>query len=619
MRRVRSRVALRPSRGGRASARRTPVVLGVLAALLAACAPAANGATATWPAVSTAPPTPAALTALTDRLVDAWAPYRQAGGLFRDPIAGGSMGGYGGMMLDDATVRAGVRRGDAGLTWLGLTSIDARLSASNSSSPFDLLAAVNAYRYADRNLAGNATWRFMRPRWRDRLARWALPTPQNNPSSHDCYTDVDCFNNWKLVEAAGIAQLLDTGIPGSGTGALTDRAGLCARIGRWTNDLAVASAGPRTRVLGALARFVGDRPKEPLAYHGFSIAALAIVFDSPSGSRCMGPAGRRLFREGRQFTLGAMAPDGSVSYQGRSNEQTWTLAATLAVGATALKGATAGAWSRALRVTWAALQRRAWVDGVLVTTPGTIAGTYAGTDSYADLVTYNGLVAFELGQAAAALPPTLPDPKSIVADHDGTGIDDALGSGVVTLRRGPWWLAVQARSTAKDRRSLAGTLQVEHRKGGAWSTITPGRPTGPAEPTPLPQLRVGPRWASLVMHPSSVRVSSDTIQEVGTFRDGHRAVLTTRVRWRIGPAGVTQSVRLRRGDRVRWTTYVSTPRTASRGWTTPLSRVAFTQPGRRDGSTRGAPTALDAAARQALWISRPARRAGWSSQTIDAR
>src|SRR5262249_23717087 len=79
------------------------------------------------------------------------------------------------------------------------------------------------------------------------------------------------------------------------------------------------------------ARELSDPGPEPPSYHVFSTALLGITADTEPGA--MTPATVKLREQVTAYALQLMAPDGQLSFAGRSLDQSWVQAAGAALGA----------------------------------------------------------------------------------------------------------------------------------------------------------------------------------------------------------------------------------------------------------------------------------------------
>ena len=196
------------------------------------------------------------------------------------------------------------------------------------------------------------------------------------------------------------------GLDGSPGSLAADPERVQQEISTTINDFAVHAAGPLVRVPAArracspiLPRTrsptTSSRPTCSSAVHG----ALPAAF---------GPAALRLRAQAGRFALAQMAPDGDLAYAGRSDEESWVLAAAAALGARRAEeaGPDAPRWrtfaDRALARLWR--EHPLLADGTIPIVPGLHRRWEDGMlDPYAQMAQYNGLTLWLLDDAGGAL------------------------------------------------------------------------------------------------------------------------------------------------------------------------------------------------------------------------
>ncbi|MEI6448267.1 MAG: hypothetical protein WCO96_10390, partial [Actinomycetes bacterium] len=111
-------------------------------------------------------------------------------------------------------------------------------------SPFPFLGIAHAYRFASRTFPSNEA---LAPTMA-RVETWLLARgPGEQRPGHDCYSDPDCWVNWKLVRALAVAELLDAPPPGNAPAGswLADRAGGREWVRETVNTRAPSAVGPQ--------------------------------------------------------------------------------------------------------------------------------------------------------------------------------------------------------------------------------------------------------------------------------------------------------------------------------------------------------------------------------------
>lgn len=449
-----------------------------------ATAALAIAATAFTPATAGAAVDGAAVRAYTDHVASAWSVHQQADGTIRDPLQPSSRGiSYGTVMLGDAMLGAAAGGGDAAVGDRAASLIRASMVLGAPADPFNLLAIAALARRGDTEYGSVESWHAMRAdlrAWAGQIARY----PWQGSDGH-CFTTPGCYSNFQLVWSAGAAELLGAGVDGAPGSLAADRPRVEQEIRTTVNDLAVHAAGRTARGVGAPARVLSDPPQNPLAYHLFSTYMLERVHSAlPS---VFGPAGLKLRAEAGRYALALMAPDGDLAYAGRSDQESWVLAAAAALGArrAAEGGPDAPRWrsfaDRALERLWR--EHSVLADGTIPIVPGLRARWEDGMlDSYAQMAQYNGLTVWLLADAAAHWP-AVDAPRAPLPADRNLLVDDLGGTGLVWGRHGDVWWAVSGRRTAPGPRYDQGVVAVKslaHGKPLDLVAARPreGRPTG---------------------------------------------------------------------------------------------------------------------------------------------
>lgn len=518
--------------------------------LVAACASLALACSA--PAFS-----PGDARAAADRASTAWMRLQHTSGAFTDPVSGRESAGYGNVMIGYGLLRAGERSGDARVVAAGVRAVDAGIRRPPAArGVFDALAAASAYDFARRSLAGDPSFRAARGRWEEYLRTFVAPAVSEKLRA--CVASPDCFHNHEVVGAFADLRLLGTGVRSSVPGTR-----LAAPDELRAAALDVIAAGVPAATGGGAFGLLSDTGSWPLAYHAFSTAMLAGAVgeageDAPAASRAA------LARAVR--TLGAfMAPDGDVAYIGRRQQQGWALASSMLAAATARRLGGLGDASSLEAVADRAFTRLRRVNrfgpGGLGAVPRELTragGGYRGVD--ANQIVSSSLVIFLLNLAAdeeerageghaGALP----------ADSDGSFLDRSQ-AGFAAVRRGDVWFAVHRRPHGADRRYDFGLVALKQRvPGGGWRDLLRPRPLtrGLTADSAGPVIvGAGRRW---LPWGERIAVAGGGVVVVrGGWRAQDGTWLRRGVTFRFAPVagGVALTFPLRRGDKVRLTTFL---------------------------------------------------------------
>ena len=474
------------------------MAIAVAAVSLAALEPAVTDDAGAGPQAGLQHRTGAAMERIVARIAAGWVDRRADSVLFVDPVTGGAGHGYGPAMLAEVLMRDGARRHDGRMLRAGMRalSVNSERAARDgvAGNPLELLAIASAYRWAEQTLADDRRW----TRWsrapRTYLRTWGYSAVGR--AAARCFASPSCWNNYKIVDAAAVLMLLETGLrPASPSARLADRErARAAALG--TLELDVPRAlGRRAEAHGADGALTGlgllaDQPTYPLAYHAMSVAALARALEV-LGDRAP-PVARESFRRAMLAQASFMAPDGDVAFLGRAQGESWVLAATAYAGE-ACAGIFASSQPRSARIC-ATLASRAvqrlkrlhgFGGGVLAIVPRftAVAPTGEGLEHYARVMTFNGLIGMFLGWArrgAATASDVAPMPLPL--DRGGYFVDPDRARLVV--RRGPVWFAVHAVGPIRvnDLRYDFGITALKFRRGNHWVDVIPQRPLAESGP-----------------------------------------------------------------------------------------------------------------------------------------
>ena len=434
--------------------------------------------------------TAAELTGVVDRAAAAWAGRQDPGGLFLDPRTGDPVEGYGNAMLGYALLRAGERTGDRRLVRSGVSAIGTTLGEAPAvRGVFDVLAIAASYDFARARLARDPSFAAARARWEEYLR--AVVAPNIDNEVRDCIVSPSCFHNHEAVAAAAQLELLATGLRSDQPGALLADPGAL-------RDAALAEVGEAAEVARGDAAWTGeeesfsglallsDSGNQPLAYHALSTAMLARSVELLGDGAPA--AARAALRRAAGASAGLMAPDGSVAYIGKRQEQLWALAGTIAAAEIAIReggegegGAAEGERQRLRAASDRALAR---IRARYPLTPrGLPIVPRSGRDAFVrdgvdgDPMTFNGLALFLLELAADAAPGEQDgDAPALPADADGAFVDRTQ-NGFAAVRRGDVWFAVHRRHPPRDLRNDFGLVAAKWRApSGGWVDVLAPRP-----------------------------------------------------------------------------------------------------------------------------------------------
>ena len=422
-----------------------------------------------------------------------WPGLQNDDGTFPDYVFGGRPGfsaRYGESMLGYGLLRTGVREDDRRLIDAGLRGVSYAVGREDLQrdrpSVFESLAVAAAYNLGRRHLEDYAPWERRRAPWATWLRRVRLLRVDT----------VDRFVNKQAVEAVGVLEMLRTGVHSSRGEAVLG--GRRARARELAIDLVdrripAIAAGEGTEVGGRRALLLSDPPSNPPAYHALALGFLARAVDL-LGERAS-PRARSALRAVVEASWRLAAPDGDLSFHGRSQEQAWTLACTAygALVAAREPGSPAASDARYAALADRALRRLAdrypvgprgmWIVPALAKDPQ--AGG-RGMDGYAGASVYCGLTLVALGWALDAMGDTPPPAGAIAADAEGGARVSRGESEVAVARAGDVWLAVKAAPSLEvwpqDLRYDFGVVALKRRGAAGWTDLVPIRPRTHEEP-----------------------------------------------------------------------------------------------------------------------------------------
>ena len=461
------------------------------------------------------------IAAFADRASAVWAKRQDPRGYFTDPLTGRHQGGYGNVMIGYGLLRAGARAGDAELVRAGVRGVNTTLAEPPAErGVFDLLAMAVAYDYARTHLASDPSVAAARPRWRRYLRQTGGPNTDNR--AQQCILSPACFHNHEAVGAVADLELLRTGLRSRRPRSAIRRAAL--------HEVGVAEPA-----FAQGAGLLSDTGAWPLAYHALCTAMLRRSVEL-LGRRAPA-ASRRALRQTVAALRGFMAPDGTVAYIGRRQEDLWSLAAAIASGDQAVADRAFARIQTAYPLTARGLP--------IVPRRGFDAFSPRGVDGKP--MTFNGLAIFLLNLAADA---PLRRSGPLAADRPAGRFVDDSQNGFAALRHGDVWFAVHRRRLPPDLRNDFGLVAAKWRDGsGRWQDILRPRPM---------------RFDAGETAGPAVERAGQRLLPAGDSVAAHRGAVTVRGRLGVAPAtfryaptrrGVRMTMRAQPGDVVTYTVY----------------------------------------------------------------
>ena len=410
---------------------------------------------------------------------------------------------YGPAMLGTALVLDGLRTGRRNVVLAGLKAVAwaadhpwTKDGAEARGVVFEDMALSVGYDESYAQLANDETYRPYVNRWVRRLKRitYHLYPAVAAAAGRDYY-------NWFLVEGLAVAALWDLSRP-DGAHLSSDRAdAVLARpdahvngVVDYLNSRFGGDANFQVTHYGGLdLGLLSDPPENPPAYDILSLALfskiVAIVSDKIQAGRT----------QLAQLGLGAwalMAPDGDVSWFGRSQEQSWTLAMAATglfrISRTAgIERPDAGRMRSAAARALVRLQQSYLASGPpgLWIAPSlqrgvTATATNEAMDPYATAAGYTGLTLLGLewvAEDAAAAEPTAAEGIAADAENGGYRLGTTNGS-FIMRRTGDVWFSVKSAPAldkteySRDLRFESGLTSVQVHDQDGWHRLMPPRP-----------------------------------------------------------------------------------------------------------------------------------------------
>jgi len=496
-----------------------------------------------------------------------WAALQKSDQSFKDYVVAAAPKGpprdpYGRSAMGLALLQAGLRDGNERQVSAGLRAIGAAAAdpVARDRIVFENLALATAYNVARSRLNDDRRFAAIRAALETRLKHiTAIQFGGSRP-----------YYNYYLVESAGLLELLSSGlksaVPGSALASRSRTRGLITNlVNRQIPRIAARyTTNDRTGRLTVLS----DPPWNPPAYDAFSLALLARIVKRLG--REAGPAPRDLMHRVARGLWVLASPQGSISYFGRSQDQSWTLAMT-AYGVEA--AAALPKTSAADAVRFDALAGRALTRlrdehvsgryGFFITPALAhgIASGISGLDHYADAASYSGLTLVGLNWALEQMDANGPTAGGIASDVPGThriGVGDGAVLAVRTpslwyvVKQGPGRYVKEVADYQADIRYDSGLVALESTPaGGAAVDVVPTRPHSlhsddRAEPLLL-RGRVAARFWGTALHAHP----SGGVTLTGGFRAGGRWLRRgVTIHYRPSGCGLTETLPTRRGDAI---------------------------------------------------------------------
>lgn len=492
--------------------------------------------------------------ALARTIAAPWLSRQHANGSFPDYMATrGSRARdlYGEAMLGYGLLKTGLQRRDGRAVDAGLRGLVHSVATPRPfhSIVFEKFALAAGYNLAREGLSQHPLFAANRTRWESRL-RQMKPTWLGRERSR--------YFNQHLVDAVAVIELARSGLRSRLPGTVSNdpRRGLHLAERLLNSRL---PAGLRSRTArSARAGATTLASDGALAYHALTLGFYARAVEL-LGTRAS-PRARSLLGRLARASWALAAPDGDVSYFGRSQEQAWTLPLT-AYGADVAAGSADPAWAarhRASSTRTLARLRAVHAGGPngLYLTPAFRADPGAAIAAQEDYVSgsaYSGLTLVGLGWAGDSHRSGGARAGRLAADERTGVLLDRGPRRFATVSTGRVWFAVRQRPAgSRELGSGAGLIALKVRdRRGRWHDALPhgvlGRPGDSAGP--LLRTRDGgaasPLGLDLTLHRGpSVRLTAGLVTASG--RPARRAAIA------FAPDGCGVRITPRVRPRERW-------------------------------------------------------------------
>ena len=439
---------------------------------------------------ATAPSLEALASGLDAQIAAPWPALQQPSGRFRNILGGGTR--YGEATLGYALLQAGARSDNRAQIHAGLKAIRLALARSvhrSRASVFENLSLAAAYNIAKRSLRHDPTFKRARPRW-ERFLETRRFKELSGQHPYDNHYLADAISVLELTRT-GLTSSDQTTVVGNQTAAIQAVENLInVRVPQMAGLNGVDVRGRRTFVLS-------DPPDNPLAYQGLSLGMYARAIRL-LGPKRTAPVARETLKQVAQASWWLTAPDGDLGWYGRSQEESWALAAT-AYGAAAAANLPDLAGHRAedfRALSERAVNRLKYAYGTgrrgLYITPAVrkaLSHAAPGMDSNAGGPSFTGITLMMLNWL---VPELRADPRTgseIGSDRDGGVQLSVRDARIAVVRHGNVWFGIRMMPSVNrpdDLRYDFGLHLLKLRRGGQWVDLVPVRPnTG----VPLSELR----------------------------------------------------------------------------------------------------------------------------------
>lgn len=409
----------------------------------------------------------AAWTSLSRELAAPWPALQRRDGTFTDALRQDGKSRYGDAILGLGLLQNAARDRNRGQVRTALRALDATARLYEPWFPtraFKRWAVASAYNLAKDRLRHLREVRTSMRRW----ARWLGHTRLD-------YIGRNGYENKHLVDALAVLELQRTGLRSKIEGSVIGdgRRRARSRVLRLINQ-----AIPRMAA-GKSGFVLSDPPSNPIAYHAFSFAlyARAVRLLGPQASRSAHAVLRKL-----ATTTGLLtAPDGSMAYWGRSQDQKWTMsAAAYGLALTSLQRASsAAADARNRAVAQRALSRMRAVgvgprgEWLVQSLRQDFPRGLVSVDRYSRATEYTGLSLVFLNWATPHLPRRMIR-AGIPADAPMQAVVGQQNGRFAVVSRGDLWYAVRMRPGSL--RYDFGPMAVKRKRAGVWQDVAPLRP-----------------------------------------------------------------------------------------------------------------------------------------------